>query len=124
MIFSHSNFLLVLIFFNAAYADLPLGTRCRLKDSSLGICVSLAECKPVMDQVKSGTIRANPPTICSSTERTVCCPVGIKSTTTTTTAAPVPERLMRISERSEEQFLGIFVNLQEFLKPFTPFLSF
>lgn len=94
------NLIIFFVSISISSANLPLGTRCRLKNGSTGICVKIAECQSIQDQINSGTIKLNPPTICSQTQRTVCCPIQatvVKEAiaTPSTTQAPT-----RISERS------------------------
>ena len=96
--------ILIFIYCEIATADLILGQRCRLKDNTLGICLKINDCKPVMDVVRAGQIRSNPPTVCSQTARTVCCPVDAsKTSTTTSTTTTTTERPQRISEKSKNQ---------------------
>lgn len=94
--------ILIFIYCDIGTADLILGQRCRLKDNILGICLKISDCKPVMDVVRSGQIRSNPPTVCSQTQRTVCCPVDVLKTSTTTSTTTT-ERPQRISEKSKDQ---------------------
>lgn len=85
-------------------ADLQEGARCVLRDgTTLGTCVKTFNCAFIVHQIHSGAIRLNPPTICSQSERTVCCPFApirapiIDNELNTTILSP-PQR---ISERSK-----------------------
>ena len=93
--------ILIFIYCYTGTADLILGQRCRLKDT-IGICLKINDCKPVMETVRAGQIRSNPPIVCSQTERTVCCPVAAP-TTSSSTSTTTTERPQRISEKSKDQ---------------------
>jgi hypothetical protein len=104
-----SRFLLILIQIsifltqNILAQNLPEGSPCTLKDGvTRSICKKALECSTVLRQMHSGTLRTNPPVVCSATERTVCCPdfqlpapVPVKQIVSTTS------RPLRISERSK-----------------------
>lgn len=64
-----------LLFFCAANGDLPRYSRCIASQDVKGMCVSLDECKIVKEQVRTNTIRSNPPKVCSQIDKTLCCPV-------------------------------------------------
>lgn len=95
--------ILIFIYCHTGTTDLILGQRCRFKDNSLGICLKINDCKPVMDIVRTKQIRSNPPTVCSQTERTVCCPISLSTSTSTTTSTTTTELPMRISEKSKDE---------------------
>jgi hypothetical protein len=66
------SLLIVCVVFVRSRADLAVGTRCLLSDSSSGLCVNVRNCSVVMEQIKSGSEIAL--SMCSQAERTVCCP--------------------------------------------------
>jgi hypothetical protein len=90
--------ILLLCIYATTEGNLPLGTRCLLRDNSTGICAQITNCEYVMEQVRLKTVKLDPPLVCSQSDRSVCCPIQsrIKVTTSTTTARP-----MRISEKSK-----------------------
>ncbi|KAL7042207.1 hypothetical protein ACKWTF_001067 [Chironomus riparius] len=95
--------IITIIYCETVTADLILGQRCRQKDNTLGICLKINDCKPVMDIIRSGQIRSNPPTVCSQTARTVCCPVAVP-TTITSTSSTTTNHPMRISEKKCREY--------------------
>lgn len=97
----------VLIFLASSYeivADIALNSRCTMNDrTTIGVCLKVVDCPSVLRHLNAGTIRANPPSICSNIERTVCCPQSIQQQPITNYAAnsTIIPRPLRVSERSK-----------------------
>lgn len=96
--------LIIFVFYKITAQNIPEGAQCRLRDgTAIGICTKTLECPSVVRQLQSGAIRTNPPTICSTTDRTVCCPnQQQQQQLTSINKSPVTSpRPVRISERSK-----------------------
>lgn len=97
-------FIIFLIFtLKSSHGDIAEGERCIMRDgTTVGVCLKTFECTPVLMQLHAGTLRTNPPTICSLTARTVCCPFSNKQPISNSPVnSTIENRPLRISQKSK-----------------------